>query len=99
MLQCLSAQESFILLGAKGLGALQASHMHPTPDTLRTLTRIHTYLQVPELSPFLLWVIAGIPLATTTILILAIDLGTDMIPAISFAYETREAGEPASKAS
>eukprot|EP00198_Chlamydomonas_reinhardtii_P006957 XP_001696293.1 sodium/potassium-transporting ATPase alpha subunit [Chlamydomonas reinhardtii] len=47
--------------------------------------------KVPELSPFLLWVIAGIPLATTTILILAIDLGTDMIPAISFAYETREA--------
>jgi hypothetical protein len=50
-----------------------------------------TLAQVPELSPFLLWVIAGIPLATTTILILAIDLGTDMIPAISFAYETREA--------
>ena len=48
-------------------------------------------LQVPELSPFLLWVIAGIPLATTTILILAIDLGTDMIPAISFAYEVKEA--------
>ncbi|GLC38270.1 hypothetical protein PLESTM_000706100 [Pleodorina starrii] len=47
--------------------------------------------KVPELSPFLLWVIAGIPLATTTILILAIDLGTDMVPAISFAYETREA--------
>ncbi len=47
--------------------------------------------QVPELSPFLLWVICGMPLATTTILILCIDLGTDMIPAISFAYETREA--------
>ncbi|KAG2500240.1 hypothetical protein HYH03_001818 [Edaphochlamys debaryana] len=47
--------------------------------------------KVPELSPFLLWVILGLPLATTTILILAIDLGTDMIPAISFAYETREA--------
>ncbi|GLC55060.1 hypothetical protein PLESTB_000939400 [Pleodorina starrii] len=47
--------------------------------------------KIPELSPFLLWVIAGIPLATTTILILAIDMGTDMVPAISFAYETREA--------
>lgn len=47
--------------------------------------------KVPELSPFLLWVIVGIPLATTTILILCIDLGTDMIPAISFAYEEKEA--------
>lgn len=46
--------------------------------------------QIPELSPFLLWVIVGIPLATTTILILCIDLGTDMIPAISFAYEEKE---------
>jgi len=45
----------------------------------------------PELIPFLLWVAAGFPLAISTILILAIDLGTDMVPAISLAYETREA--------
>jgi len=45
----------------------------------------------PELIPFLLWVAAGFPLGISTILILAIDLGTDMVPAISLAYETREA--------
>jgi sodium/potassium-transporting ATPase subunit alpha len=32
-----------------------------------------------------------IPLPLSTVLILAIDLGTDMIPAISMAYETMEA--------
>lgn len=32
-----------------------------------------------------------IPLPLSTVLILAIDLGTDMIPAISMAYETAEA--------
>ncbi|GIL77768.1 hypothetical protein Vretifemale_7248, partial [Volvox reticuliferus] len=63
-----------------------------TKTHIHTHTHTHTHGgKVPELSPFLLWVIAGIPLATTTILILAIDLGTDMVPAISFAYETREA--------
>ncbi|EFJ52783.1 hypothetical protein VOLCADRAFT_78789 [Volvox carteri f. nagariensis] len=60
-------------------------------DNLKKSINYTLTSKVPELSPFLLWVIAGIPLATTTILILAIDLGTDMIPAISFAYETREA--------
>ncbi|KXZ52251.1 hypothetical protein GPECTOR_10g882 [Gonium pectorale] len=60
-------------------------------DNLKKSINYTLTSKVPELSPFLLWVIAGLPLATTTILILAIDLGTDMVPAISFAYETREA--------
>uniref|UniRef100_A0A7N8YAJ9 Sodium/potassium-transporting ATPase subunit alpha n=1 Tax=Mastacembelus armatus TaxID=205130 RepID=A0A7N8YAJ9_9TELE len=46
--------------------------------------------KIPEMSPFLLFVIAGIPLALGTVTILCIDLGTDMIPAISLAYETAE---------
>eukprot|EP00798_Chlamydomonas_sp_ICE-L_P012784 gene12784-16042_t len=45
----------------------------------------------PELIPFIIWVAADFPLALSTILILAIDLGTDMIPAISLAYEVKEA--------
>eukprot|EP00184_Porphyridium_aerugineum_P000836 CAMPEP_0184698616 /NCGR_PEP_ID=MMETSP0313-20130426/5172_1 /TAXON_ID=2792 /ORGANISM="Porphyridium aerugineum, Strain SAG 1380-2" /LENGTH=1120 /DNA_ID=CAMNT_0027157581 /DNA_START=172 /DNA_END=3531 /DNA_ORIENTATION=- len=45
---------------------------------------------IPELTPFLVFVLFGIPAALSTILILCIDLGTDMIPAISFAYEHAE---------
>ncbi|PSC70763.1 sodium potassium-transporting ATPase subunit alpha-1 [Micractinium conductrix] len=45
----------------------------------------------PEQIPFLLYVIAQFPLALSTILILTIDLGCDMMPAISLAYEPKEA--------
>ncbi|KAJ8907783.1 hypothetical protein NDN08_007887 [Rhodosorus marinus] len=45
---------------------------------------------IPEITPFLMHVILGIPQPLTTILILLIDLGTDMLPAISFAYEKAE---------
>ncbi|XP_053471438.1 sodium/potassium-transporting ATPase subunit alpha-1 [Ictalurus furcatus] len=46
--------------------------------------------KIPEMSPFLFFVIAGIPLALGTVAILCIDLGTDMVPAISLAYEAAE---------
>ena len=42
---------------------------------------------IPELAPFLLYVIIGIPLPLGTITILCIDVGTDIMPAVSFAYE------------
>jgi sodium/potassium-transporting ATPase subunit alpha len=45
---------------------------------------------IPEITPFLCQIAFKIPLALTTIMILCIDLGTDMLPAISFAYETAE---------
>lgn len=45
---------------------------------------------IPEIMPFLIFMIVGIPLPLTTVLILCIDLGTDMIPAISLAYEQPE---------
>eukprot|EP00190_Bangiopsis_sp_CCMP1999_P001639 CAMPEP_0198729596 /NCGR_PEP_ID=MMETSP1475-20131203/19920_1 /TAXON_ID= ORGANISM="Unidentified sp., Strain CCMP1999" /NCGR_SAMPLE_ID=MMETSP1475 /ASSEMBLY_ACC=CAM_ASM_001111 /LENGTH=1175 /DNA_ID=CAMNT_0044492289 /DNA_START=147 /DNA_END=3674 /DNA_ORIENTATION=- len=45
---------------------------------------------IPELIPFILFIIISIPLPLTTILILCIDLGTDMVPAISLAYERAE---------
>merc|ERR1712209_232586 len=41
---------------------------------------------IPEISPFLLFIIADIPLPLGTVTILCIDLGTDMVPAISMAY-------------
>ena len=46
---------------------------------------------IPEISPFLLFIIADVPLPLGTVTILCIDLGTDMLPAISLAYETAEA--------
>ncbi|KAL0963555.1 hypothetical protein UPYG_G00307910 [Umbra pygmaea] len=46
--------------------------------------------KIPEMSPFLLLILANIPLALGTVTILCIDLGTDMIPAISLAYEEAE---------
>merc|ERR1712025_586324 len=46
---------------------------------------------IPEISPFLLFILTSVPLPLPTILILCIDLGTDMVPAISLAYEGREA--------
>ena len=52
---------------------------------LYTLT--HT---LPELIPFLVYVTVGIPLPLGTIHICFIDLCTDMIPAITLAYEKAE---------
>lgn len=45
---------------------------------------------IPEISPFLFFIIFGIPLPLGTVTILCIDLGTDMVPAISLAYERSE---------
>ncbi|XP_017072978.2 sodium/potassium-transporting ATPase subunit alpha, partial [Drosophila eugracilis] len=45
---------------------------------------------LPEIMPFLCFVIFDIPLALGTIAILCIDIGTDMLPAISLAYEKAE---------
>jgi len=45
---------------------------------------------IPEISPFVLFIVARFPLSLTTILILCVDLGTDLIPAISLAWEAPE---------
>ena len=45
---------------------------------------------IPEISPFLIFILVQVPLPLSTIMILAIDLGTDMYPAISLAYERAE---------
>jgi sodium/potassium-transporting ATPase subunit alpha len=45
---------------------------------------------IPEISPFLLFIMCDIPLPLGTVTILCIDLGTDMVPAISMAYEEAE---------
>lgn len=45
---------------------------------------------IPEISPFLAFIVTGIPLPLGTVTILCIDLGTDLLPAISLAYEQAE---------
>src|SRR3989337_821150 len=45
---------------------------------------------VPEIMPFIAFVILGLPLPLTVLLILAIDLGTDLLPAPGLGQETPE---------
>ncbi|MEZ4224809.1 MAG: cation-transporting P-type ATPase [Polyangiaceae bacterium] len=45
---------------------------------------------VPEILPYVAFVLLGIPLPLSVLLILAIDLGTDMAPAIALANESAE---------
>eukprot|EP00004_Rigifila_ramosa_P028075 TRINITY_DN940_c0_g1_i4.p1 TRINITY_DN940_c0_g1~~TRINITY_DN940_c0_g1_i4.p1 ORF type:complete len:1037 (+),score=262.23 TRINITY_DN940_c0_g1_i4:38-3112(+) len=45
---------------------------------------------LPEIIPYVVYIILGLPIALTTLLILVIDLGTDMFPSICLAYEPAE---------
>lgn len=45
---------------------------------------------IPEMMPFLMYILIGIPLPLVLLYILMIDLGTDIWPAISLAYEKAE---------
>ncbi|KAK1737538.1 sodium/potassium-transporting ATPase subunit alpha [Skeletonema marinoi] len=60
-------------------------------DNLKKSIAYTIQSNIPEITPFLAFIIFAIPLPLTTFLILAIDLGTDMIPAISMASEQPEA--------
>jgi sodium/potassium-transporting ATPase subunit alpha len=58
---------------------------------LRKATSYILTSNVPEITPFLAFLLLGVPLPLTVILILAIDLGTDMLPAIALGSEPAEA--------
>src|SRR3989338_5440456 len=45
---------------------------------------------VPEIIPFIIFALFNVPLAMTVVLILCIDLGTDMLPAIGLGAEKPE---------
>jgi calcium-translocating P-type ATPase len=47
---------------------------------------------IPELVPFLVFVMLGIPLPLTVMQILAVDLGTDLLPALALGAEPPEPG-------
>ncbi len=61
----------------------------------QNIRKFMTYIlasNIPEITPFLAMVILKIPPALTILQILAVDLGTDMVPALSLGTEPPEAG-------
>ncbi|OFW57645.1 MAG: ATPase [Candidatus Solincola sediminis] len=59
------------------------------------LRRFVTYIlasNIPEILPFLIFVIAKVPLPLTVMQILAVDLGTDLLPALALGTEKPEPG-------
>jgi calcium-translocating P-type ATPase len=59
------------------------------------IRKFMTYIlasNIPEIVPYLAFALFKVPLALTIIQILAIDLGTDMLPALALAAERPEAG-------
>jgi len=61
-------------------------------DNIRRFVAYIFTSNVPELIPFILFVLFKVPLALTVMQILAIDLGTDMVPALALGTEQPEPG-------
>jgi sodium/potassium-transporting ATPase subunit alpha len=61
-------------------------------DNIRKFTTYVLTSNVPELVPYLAFVLLRIPLPLTIIQVLAIDLGTDMVPALGLGAEPPDAG-------
>ena len=59
-------------------------------DNLKKVIAYTFTKNLVELLPFLIYVVADVPLALSTITILCIDLGTDIVPSIAYAYEKIE---------
>ena len=77
--------------------------VHEGRTVFDNLRKASTYIltsNVPEITPFLGSCCWAIPLPLTVILILAVDLGTDMLPAIALGHRAGRAGhhEPATAA-
>jgi sodium/potassium-transporting ATPase subunit alpha len=61
-------------------------------DNLKKAIMYIASSQTTEIMPFFVLLVLQIPPPISTVLVLCIDLGTDLIPAISFAYEDAELG-------
>ena len=61
-------------------------------ETLKKIIGYNLTSNIPELMPFLGYVILQFPLPLSTILILCVDVGTDILPNICQAYEPPEKG-------
>mmetsp|Transcript_19713 Transcript_19713/g.27288 ORF Transcript_19713/g.27288 Transcript_19713/m.27288 type:complete len:106 (+) Transcript_19713:231-548(+) len=59
-------------------------------DNLKKCIAYTLSSNIPEMVPFLFFILLQIPLPISTVLVLCIDLLFDTVPAYSFAYENRE---------
>ncbi|KAL5500324.1 hypothetical protein EMCRGX_G011868 [Ephydatia muelleri] len=59
-------------------------------DNLKKTVGYALTANIPELTPFLLFILANVPLPLGAIAIVLICIGTDIVPAVSLAYETAE---------
>jgi sodium/potassium-transporting ATPase subunit alpha len=62
-------------------------------DNIRKFLTYILSSNVPEIVPYLAFVLFRIPLPLTIIQILAVDLGTDMLPALALGAETTRPSE------
>ncbi len=63
-------------------------------DNIRRFLTYHLTDNVAELAPFVIWALSGgsIPLLLSVLQILALDIGTDLLPALALGAERPEAG-------
>jgi sodium/potassium-transporting ATPase subunit alpha len=61
-------------------------------DNIRKFLTYILTSNIPELAPFLVYVLLRVPLPLTIIQILAVDLGTDMFPALALGAERPDPG-------
>lgn len=63
-------------------------------DNIRRFLTYHLTDNVAELAPFALWALSGgsIPLMLTVLQVLALDIGTDLLPALAVGAERPEPG-------
>lgn len=59
-------------------------------DNLKKAITYALTSQISQMLPFIGFVILQFPLPVTTVIVLYISIGTDLIPAIAFAYEPGE---------
>ncbi|XP_049869369.1 sodium/potassium-transporting ATPase subunit alpha-B-like [Pectinophora gossypiella] len=59
-------------------------------DNLKKVIAYTLTSNTPEMLPFVLYACLGMPLPLTLLLILVINVGTDLLPAMSLAYEASE---------
>lgn len=63
-------------------------------DNIRRFLTYHLTDNVAELAPFVVWALSGgrIPLMITVLQVLALDIGTDLLPALALGAEKPEPG-------
>jgi len=59
-------------------------------DNLKKTISYSICVNIPEMGPYILFVIFALPVPLSTVLMLVLCIGTDIVPAISFAYEVPE---------